>query len=442
MSIRDGIFDISGNFEFNKDQLAYKLLGNKVILLKRALMKKNVKIDVYPEKGVPQFFYRWVARGRDKSIVFRGGMPLNTTFKANKIIKDKSKTKKVLGLYGVKVPDEILVDKSDIGSAREWFDKTKMKKVVVKPLFGSGGKGVFSGIASKNELEKIFSSSKSKKLIVEEHVSGDDHRVLVVGGKVVAAMRRWPANVTGDGEATIEELVKRKNVIRESNPYDKNYPIVIDSAVVEKLLESGLTSESILPAGDQVFLKEIANIGAGGEGEDVTDIIHEDFAVEAIKCCKAFDGLEVCGVDIIAEDISKPIDSQSHAVIEINANCDIPIHHWPAIGKPLDVASKIADYYFPDDEEEWSHSARVVVKGKVQKVGFRKWLAKQAVIHGVTGFCENGENGEVVAFLEGSKMSVESLISLCGRGPEKADVESVSFEKEKCQEFQKFSINK
>lgn len=440
MIFKDGMLEVADPFIFNKSQFFYSLLGNKTALLKRALMQKNIKIEVHPENDCPPFFYRWVARGKSKAIVFRGTMPLNTTFKANKTIKNKERTKEIVSSQGIRVPSGILIDKSGLDKACDWFDTLDRKKVVVKPLFGYGGRGVVSNVTSKSDIEEEVSLSKSKQIVLEEHVDGDDHRVLVVGGKVVAAMKRWPANIIGNGFSTIEELVEEKNAARRKNPYDRNYLIVIDSDVSEKLSKSGLSPSSVLHEGQRCFLRDIANIGAGGEGEDVTNIIHEDFIAVAVKCQSAFDGLEVCGVDIIAEDISKPIGSQAYAVIELNADCDIPIHHWPTIGSPLDVASKIADYYFPDDKKDLGYAVNLTVEGVVQKVGFRNWLSKQAITHGVTGYCKNNHDGSVFSFLEGSQCSVESVISLCANGPVKADVESVYFEMTEPRFFQGFMV--
>ncbi len=415
-------------FNFDKSQIFYKKLGGKQALLQRALMQKNIKIDIYPEEGEKSaYLRRWVAKGKNKAIVFRGTMPSSTSLKANEISKNKTETKSLLHSFGLRVPKGIVVSRSEFDNALQWFDSIDRKKVVVKPIYGSGGNGVFSNITEKSCLESIIKEMGEREFIVEEHIEGDDHRILVVGGKFVAAMRRWPANVIGDGFSTIDDLVKKKNAIRAQNPYDSRYPIKVTCDVERRLGNIGLTPDSVIEKGRRVFLQTIANIGVGGEGEDVTDIIHQEFVDEVEKCCEAFPDLECFGVDLIAEDISKPPSVQDYSIIEVNANCDIPIHHWPTLGQPLDVAAVIADHYFPDEEKDISYAVEVVVGGEVQGVGFRKWLSRQAVIHGLTGYCMNGNDEDLLALFEGSKYSVDSLISLCGKGPRKSNVETIEF---------------
>lgn len=425
------------SFSFDTNQPYYRILGKKMVLLRRALRQKGVIVDVLPEAAGGK--NRWVARGESKVIIFKDTMTAST-LALRKITNDKNKTKEILSDAGVKVPSGIIVERNMLQQALDWFDSLDAQKAVVKPITGSGGRGVTSSITSKDKLKLAFESLVSRQIILEEHIDGDDHRILVLGGRVIAAMRRWPAHVTGDGVMTIKELVHKKNVVRNKNPYDHKYPIVVDKKSLSILSSQGFDLDSIPSAGQNVFLKTVANIGAGGDGEDVSDIIHPDFIELAEKSFRAFDGVECLGVDLIAEDISKPASSQMHAVIELNANCDIPIHHWPAKGQACDVAAVIADYYFPDDKVGPLYSIRVEIKGNVKKVGYLTWLSRKALAYGVNGYCESSDSDLIIAVFEGHKNAVDSLLTLCASGSIKSCVTSVDFDIIESQGYESFKI--
>jgi D-alanine-D-alanine ligase-like ATP-grasp enzyme/acylphosphatase len=425
------------HFEFDKSQPYYRLLGNNVILLRRALRQKNVVISFFPERNDKKA--HWVARGTNKVIYFRHTMTAST-LRFRGITNNKHRTKTILREAGVRVPSGVMLERESHEQAMSWFDELKSKKAVVKPIIGSGGEGITSAIQSRERFREAYASVASRKVVLEEHIDGDDHRILVLGGRVIAAMRRWPAHVTGDGEKNIEQLVQEKNTQRKKNPYDYRHLLEINAKAHEVLLTQGLTPESVPERGRKAFLQTVANIGAGGDGEDMTSLIHSDFISIAEKCAAAFDGIECMGVDLIAKDISRPAAEQSHAVIEINANCDIPIHHWPAKGQPLDVASKIADYYFPDDAKDSSRSIRAEIRGRVKNVGYLRWLSRQALLHGINGYCRNIGDDAVELVAEGANNAVESLLSLCASGPEKSRIRSVNFEPAPHDNFTTFRI--
>lgn len=363
-----------------------------------------------------------------------------STFEWRGVTNDKFKTKKILHEYGVKVPSGITLEPNDIQNALSWFNSLSNKKAVVKPVLGSGGRGVTSSITSREKFEEAYNSVAASKVVLEEHIEGDDHRILVLDGKVIAAMRRWPAHVIGDGNKSITNLVKDKNLIRKANPYDHKYLLKIDAVALEVLKSQGYSASTVLKNGQIAYLRKVANIGAGGDGEDVTNKIHQDFIDVAVRSSRAFQGIECLGVDLIAEDITLPARDQNYAVIELNANCDIPIHHWPAKGDALDVASAIADYYFPNDKKDLSYAVKVKIKGRVKNVGYQKWLCKQALIYGVNGYCKSIEDGAVEAVLEGSENSVNSLISLCADGSEKSLVKNVYIEEVSSNGYFNFSM--
>lgn len=412
-------------FQFDLRQPFCHLLGRKATLLRRAMRQKNICVDLLPRaEGAKQ---RWLAKGSDKAILFASTKPLHSTAHASELTANKETCKYELQQQGVRVPGGIVLNSSNLDEARTWFRSLASRKAVVKPLVGSGGFGVTPSISNEQDLITAMRSIKSNTVILEEHIEGGDYRLLVVGGKVAAGMRRWPAHVIGDGMSTVRQLIDQKNAMREKNPYDGRYPVRITSSTLELLATTGLTADSVAPKGRLITLQKVANIGAGGEGEDVTALIHPDFTAIARRSWETFSDLECCGVDLIAEDISKPADQQDWAVIEMNADCDIPIHHWPAIGPSLNVAACIADYYFPNDPIETDYCVKVIITGDVQRVNYRRWLSRLALTHGVNGSCKNKPDGSVEAIFEGSTNAANALIRLCARGPAAASVEGVAF---------------
>lgn len=424
-------------FEFDKKQPYYRLLGSKGILLRRALRQKNIVIDIFPERNGKKA--HWVARGKNRVVCFWQTMSASTK-SSRRITHNKQKTKIILYEADVKVPSGIMLKPQSFHQAMSWFDKLENKKAVVKPITGSGGRGITSAIESREGLKEAYASVASKTVVLEEHIDGNDHRILVLGGRVIAAMLRRPANVTGDGVKNIEQLVQEKNIERKKNPYNYKHLLEINDKAHEVLVRQGLSSTSVPKRGEKAFLQTVANIGAGGDGEDVTNDIHPDFITVAEKCSKAFDDIECMGVDLLVEDISRPASEQNYAVIEVNANCDIPIHHWPSKGQALDVASKVADYYFPDDVKDTSCSIRAEIRGKVKNVNYLRWLSREALLYGVNGYCRNVSDDTVELVAEGAHNSVDSLLSLCAKGTKKSLVKTVSFEPTSPSNFTTFRI--
>ncbi|WP_375057574.1 acylphosphatase [Zobellella sp. DQSA1] len=426
-------------YDFDESQIFSTMLGINRIILRRSLYERNIKIDIWnDEDGIPQ----WTAMGINKSVRFRYAMPSYTSNATRKITNNKDETKKYLDAQGVYTPKGIIIDSKDYDKAITWFSQLEHKKVVVKPVAGSGGKGVTSSITSENDVISAMQGLSSKRVVLEEHIDGDDHRILVVGGKFIAAIKRIPAFVIGDGVSSIEQLVDAKNKTRSSNPYTGRYPIKLSSDVLSRLERSGLSPSSIVPAETRVNLQTIANVGAGGDSEDVTGAVHPDFMRIAEDCWRALPELAYCGIDLIADDISKSPIEQRYAVIEINANCDISMHHFPTCGMPIDAAGAIADYLFPADPVAECVAIKIEVKGKVQKVGFRKWMGKQAMMLGIKGLCKNTSLGTVEAFLEGSEYAVSEMIKLCTRGPGESYPAEIIFESAPFIGFKSFSIEK
>ena len=224
--------------------------------------------------------------------------------------------------------------------------------VAVKPLDSNQGKGVHLNLTQPDEIREAFLSASrfSGGVIVEQYVRGEDYRVLVVGGAVRAVSRRVPACVTGDGTHTIAELVDIVN--RDPNRGERHeLPLTklrLDDVAAALLKRSGRTPDTVVAAGETVYLRSNGNISTGGTAIDCTDIIHQENAELAVRAAAAL-GIDIAGVDIVAEDISKSILDTGGVVVEVNTAPGIRMHLYPSEGRPRNVAKDIVDLLFPDE---------------------------------------------------------------------------------------------
>lgn len=406
------------SFTFDLNQKHIRPLGVNSTILKRALWQNNVKIDSWKnEKGQSV----WVAHGFKSSLKFIRCVPSLTSKKTKRVVDNKLETKAFLHQAGVKVPAGICILESEKDKGLRFLNDIG-GPVVVKPRNGSGGRGITANIVTQEGLLKALERIDSnKEVIIEEHITGQDHRVLVIGGCVAAVQIRHPAFVEGDGESTVSELVVIKNKERVKNPYNGKYLLSFNEESESILASRGLSKNTVLEKGYKLPLRTVANIGAGGDSQDVTCEIHPDFVDIAVSCWKAYGDLFYCGVDLIAEDISKPASEQNYAVVEVNVNCDISIHHFPTLGTPLNVAKSLAEYLFPEEPLFEIDACEMIIHGEVQKVGFRNWVQRQAMLLGVVGSVKNIKGGRVQVIAEGSPKSVEEMRRLCAIGPSKSN---------------------
>lgn len=283
---------------------------------------------------------------RKISILFHGRMPDTTSFVSRLISNSKHATKIFLKLADVKFPEGRVFQRKEIESGLIFAQNIGFP-VVIKPVTGSGGSGVTSNIKSAEHFRSSWSKIKKlSRIVVEEHINGNDYRILVAGKRFICAARRHPAHVIGDGASTIEELVEKKNYLRQKNPYTHDSLLEINEEAMRELAVRCLTSTSVLAVGEKFQLHSIANIGAGGDSEDVTEIVHPEFRRLAVQAACAVPGVFHAGVDVLAEDISRSPHDQEYSVCEINARPDLALHHFPVIGSPRDAAGGLLDSLF------------------------------------------------------------------------------------------------
>ena len=225
--------------------------------------------------------------------------------------------------------------------------------VVVKPVDGNHGRGVSVNLQTAEEVIEAFDLAEDagSGVVVEEMIPGDDHRILVIDGKLCAAARRLPAHVKGDGQSPISLLVAKENLDPRRGVGHENMltRLELGEREYEVLAEKGLTPEDIPAEGDIVFLRKTANLSTGGTAIDVTDTIHPDNQLMAERAIKAV-GLDIGGVDFLTTDITKSYRETGGAICEINAGPGIRMHIAPSEGKPRDVGGAVMDMLFPPAE--------------------------------------------------------------------------------------------
>lgn len=292
-----------------------------------------------------------------------------------------------------------------------WAFARTLPAAVVKPYGGSFGVGVYVNIREKSRFMEAVSRQQVNRFIVEEFVEGNDYRLLVIDGKFVAAIRRTPAYVTGDGIHTLEELIALKNREREANPHTANKPIAPEPE------EKGIPLQTVLKAGERLFVRQVANIKAGGESEDVTDQVHPGFRHIAARIVRAMPDLFIGGLDILAPDIGKDPEQQKWALLEINANPGYHMHHFPLKGPKRDVAGVYLDALFPNARREAlatpPKSLTVVLQGRVQGIGYRKWIREQAYLFAVDGWVRNVDGNKVELTARGMPNALFHFIEYC-----------------------------
>ena len=226
--------------------------------------------------------------------------------------------------------------------------------VAVKPQDGNQGRGVTLDVRTPEEMTRAFAAATrvSRVAIVEEMLEGRDYRVLVVGGRFVAASERVPPEIVGDGVRSIEQLVADANLDpRRGDGHDKPLTrIRMDEAARNVLASQGLTSADIPAAGARIRLRGTANLSTGGTAHDVTDLVHTDVIAMCERAARIV-GLDICGIDLIAEDIARPLPCRGAGIVEINAGPGIRMHHHPSEGEPRDAGAAIVDMMFPAGED-------------------------------------------------------------------------------------------
>ncbi|MCM4155676.1 cyanophycin synthetase [Gramella sp. AN32] len=266
---------------------------------------------------------------------------------AVEIACDKPETKALLQSAAVPVPMGDII--YELKFLRKVCESVGFP-LVVKPTHGNHGRGITTGIESYKEAVKAFNFAKevSSGIIIEREIKGEDYRFLVINYKLVAVAKRSPAHIIGDGKHSIEELIKIiNNDPRRGYGHENELTMIEVDEITEILLaEKNYNLKSIPENGEIVVLKDTANLSTGGTAEDVTDIVHSANIMMAERIARII-GLDICGIDIMTTDVSKPLEETKGAVLEVNAGPGFRMHLAPTKGLPRNVAAPVLDQLFP-----------------------------------------------------------------------------------------------
>jgi cyanophycin synthetase len=310
-------------------------------------------VQAAEERGIP-----WIRLNRQSLVQFGHGKyqrriqattTSDTSNIAVELASDKEETNSILRDLGLPVPKQRLVRSSrDAKRAAERIGFP----VVLKPLAGNHGRGVSINLKTPEEVEVAFDKAgeHGRNVIVESYLEGHDHRILVVNGELVAASKRVPGHVVGDGKQSIEQLV---DVVNEDPRRGVGHEKVLtrlelDHQADRLLTKLGYDRNTVPAKGETVYLRSTANLSTGGTAIDVTDTIHPDNREMAVRSIKAI-GLDIGGVDFLTRDITESYREAGGGICEVNAGPGFRMHVAPSEGTPRDVAGPVLDMLFPPD---------------------------------------------------------------------------------------------
>ncbi|MBA2746767.1 MAG: cyanophycin synthetase [Flavisolibacter sp.] len=271
----------------------------------------------------------------------------NTGIIATDLAGDKDRTKQMLLAANIPAPAGGVI--ASVSELQDLIEELGYP-IVIKPLDGNHGNGATINIESYDEALTAFKRARkiSDKIVVEKYIAGKDFRVLLVNKKFIAAALRTPAMVIGDGRHTLRELIDKINQhpgrgFGHDNMLTK---IDVDDVCIELLQKKGYNLDSILPIGEACTLKPTANLSTGGTAMDVTEKVHPK-NIKLFERAARTIGLDICGIDVMAADLSSPITENGGAIIEINAAPGFRMHLEPTVGQPKNVAAPVLDMLFP-----------------------------------------------------------------------------------------------
>ncbi len=295
---------------------------------------------------------------------------------------DKEDTKFLLEQAEVQTPrGDIIRTESSIAEACDYVGFP----LVVKPVDGNHGRGITVNIRNYEDAVVAFKvakdSSKNGAVILEKHIVGEDYRLLVINNVLVAAAKRTPAHVVGNGVSTIQELIDAVNVDPRRGYGHENVltKITVNELTLGLIAASGYALKSVLKKDERLILKDTANLSTGGTAEDVTDMVHPANVFMAERISKIID-LDICGIDVMTTDISKPLEETGGAVLEVNAGPGFRMHLAPTSGLPRNVAAHVIDKLFPQGAN--SRIPIVAVTGTNGKTTTTRLIAHMAQLKG------------------------------------------------------------
>ncbi|MFO0722162.1 MAG: cyanophycin synthetase [Myxococcota bacterium] len=337
-------FDIQGTIQKLHAEDEHIRLGPSTGSIVRAAEQRDIPTRRLTEGSLVQL--GWGAKQRK----ILAAETDRTSSIAETIAQDKELTKQLLRAIGVPVPSgRKAEDAEDAWKAAQELGGP----VVVKPQYGNQGRGVAVNLTTESQVKAAFAAAEKEgsSIIVEQYKPGSDHRILVIGNRMIAAARRDPPQVIGDGVRTISALVDMVNQDprRGDDHATSLSKLRLDEIGLAVLAEQGKTADSIPAVGELVLLRRNANLSTGGSATDVTDRVHPDVAARAIDAARAV-GLDIAGIDVVCTDVSRPLEAQDGVIVEVNAAPGLRMHLEPSFGHARPVGEAIVGLMFaPED---------------------------------------------------------------------------------------------
>jgi cyanophycin synthetase len=343
-ALNDGAFDAQAALTELRDLDESERLGPSTGSIVDAAVARGIPYRRLTRGSLVQF--GWGSRQRR----IQAAEVDSTSGVAEAIAQDKELTKQLLNAAGVPVPLGRPV--RDVDDA--WAAAMEIGlPVVVKPQDGNQGKGVTVNIVTREQLDAAFDSAAAYgEVMVEKFLPGFDYRLLVVGDRLVAAARRDPPQVIGDGTHTIRQLVDTVNLDprRGEGHATSLTKIRLDDIAVGRLEAQGLTPDSVPARGQRVVLRNNANLSTGGTATDVTDTVHPEVAARAVDAAQMV-GLHICGVDMVCENVLRPLEEQHGGVVEVNAAPGLRMHISPSFGRGRAVGEAVMDTLYAHGDD-------------------------------------------------------------------------------------------
>jgi cyanophycin synthetase len=338
-AIEDRPFDVPAAIKEIEDMVDSLYLGPSTACIVDAAREKKIPATRLSEGNLVQLGY-----GNKQRRIWTAETDLTSAI-AEGISKDKDLTKSLLAACGVQVPEGRMVDSAeDAWAAAQDIDGS----VVVKPYDGNHARGVFINLSDQAQIKKAYDDAlkEGNGVIVERYIPGNEHRLLVVGKKVVAAAKGESAWAKGDGKRSIRELIEQE-INTDPRRGDAEIlplsPVVFDTKLELELARQNFTLDSVPELGHDVLVQASGNMAF-----EVTHLVHPSVAEQAALAARVI-GLDIAGVDIVAEDISRPLEDQGGAIVEVNAGPGLIMHLKPGVGEPQPVGAAIVDHLFPNN---------------------------------------------------------------------------------------------
>ncbi|MQR00032.1 cyanophycin synthetase [Glaciimonas soli] len=343
-ALQDQPFDLANALARLRELDEDVRLGPSTGSIVNAAIARNVPFRRLTEGSMVQF--GWGSRQRR----IQAAETSFTSAIAESIAQDKELTKMLLNAAGVPVPKGRVVDNAaDAWEAVQEIDAP----VVLKPRDGNQGKGITVNISAREQVFAAFEIAAEicSEVIVERYLPGHDFRLLIVGNQLVAAARRDPPLVIGNGSSTIRQLVDEVNrdPLRGDGHATTLTKIRLDPIALSTLAKQNYTADAIPAQGVRVVLRNNANLSTGGTATDVTDDVHPQMAARAIAAAQMV-GLDICGVDVVCNSVHKPLEEQEGGIVEVNAAPGLRMHLHPSYGKGRAVGKAIVDTMFEGDD--------------------------------------------------------------------------------------------